>query len=122
MNKTEKKIIQDIKDYVNFLNRPDNLVYQEHKSIINICFAKAIGIVEENAKQRLLKKPKEIILRRDFKFAPGYEGNVDEIYYGDWVDEDDNYFNTKHYRMTEIISQDHTGIYAAKFVRIDNNI
>lgn len=42
------KSIQDIKDYVNSLNTPDNKVYQENELLIMSCFSKAMEILEAN--------------------------------------------------------------------------
>ncbi len=52
MDEIDKKTIQDIKDYVNWLDKPDNEVYQNNKLLIQSCFHKAMEIVEENSKLR----------------------------------------------------------------------
>lgn len=52
MDKIEKKTMQDIKDYVKSLDRPDNEVYQQNSLLIMSCFSKAIEFIEQNAKLR----------------------------------------------------------------------
>ena len=52
MDKIDKKTIQDIKDYVKSLNKPDNEIYQENELLIQSCFHKAMEIIEENSKLR----------------------------------------------------------------------
>ncbi len=44
--------MQDIKDYVKSLDRPDNEVYQQNSLLIMSCFSKAIEFIEQNAKLR----------------------------------------------------------------------
>jgi len=52
MDEIERKTMQDIKDYVNSLDTPDNDVYQQNSLLIMSCFSKAIEFIEENAKLR----------------------------------------------------------------------
>ena len=42
------KSIQDIKDYVNSLNTPDNKIYKENELLIMSCFSKTMEILETN--------------------------------------------------------------------------
>lgn len=39
--------LSKIKEYVNSLNRPDNIIYQENELLILSCFSKACKIIEE---------------------------------------------------------------------------
>jgi len=52
MDAIDLKTIQDIKDYVKSIDKPDNEVYQNNKLLIQSCFQKAMEIVEENSKLR----------------------------------------------------------------------
>lgn len=52
MDEIERKTMQDIKNYVKSLDRPDNEVYQKNSLLIMSCFSKAIEFIEENAKLR----------------------------------------------------------------------
>lgn len=52
MDAIEKRTVQDIKNYVKFLDTPDNKIYQENGLLIMECFSKAIEFIEKNAKYR----------------------------------------------------------------------
>lgn len=52
MDSIDLKTIQDIKNYVLFLDTPDNIIYQENSLLIMSCFAKAIELIEDNSKFR----------------------------------------------------------------------
>ncbi len=52
MDAIERKTMQDIKDYVKSLNRPDNEVYQKNSLLIMSCFSKALEFIEMNSELR----------------------------------------------------------------------
>ena len=50
----DKKMLQDIRDYLRLIDRPDNPIYKNNELLILSCFGKAMEIIEKNSNLRVV--------------------------------------------------------------------